>query len=236
MPTNQKLKEYSKKIGDEIKKFRENNIFENSGLSNLIEQIDNIGRSPDGSFELIIPRENPLIINKVDHEIITYIEISCKLKGKIADEGDILFSIYSFEVTLWSDKPDLCYRKNLDAEEIHSRIESGDLVKRIFLRYHFDMKSESSLTKEPLFHFHIGGDLVDDKCLMWHPKGLSEPRIPYPPMDPFLVIDLTLRNFCGKSAYHIFQRSQWKTNIQICHTLFQKRFELSLRPLFSYYD
>jgi hypothetical protein len=234
MPVNQNLKEYSKKIGDEIKKFNEINIFERSGLSNLIEQINNIGRSSDGSFELIIPREKPLVINKVDHEIISGIEISCNLKGKIADEGDIVFSEYSFEVTLWSDKPDQCYRKKLDAEEIGSRIQNGELVKRIFLRYHFDMKNESTLKMEPLFHFHIGGDLVDEESLMWHPKGLSEPRIPYPPMDPFLVIDLTLRNFCGKSAYHIFQRSQWTTNVDICHGLFQKRFnQLLLQQSFA---
>ena len=113
MPVNQNLKEYSKKIGDVIKKFNQINIFERPGLSNLIDQINNIGRSNLMEvFQLsIFLRENPLIINNVDHNIISNIEISCKLKGKITDGGDIDFSEYSFEVTLWSNKPEVLLQK-----------------------------------------------------------------------------------------------------------------------------
>jgi hypothetical protein len=226
MPKNKNLEEYSKKIGNELLTIiTRSTIFEKGALSNLKEQIDSIGRSSDGSFELNIPRNKPLKILKVDHEIISEIEISCIIKGKITELGDLNFSQYSMEITFWSDNPDFCYRKQLDAESIGMRIRDGESVKRIILRYHFDMKKEPTEIKEPLFHFHLGGEMVDDCCLMWHPSNLCEPRIPYPPMDPFLIIDLTLRNFCVRSMYDIYENPRWKENIQICYNLFQKKFD-----------
>lgn len=223
---NKNLQEYSKKIGDElITIITRSEIFEKGALSNLKEQIDNIGRSSDGSFELEIPRHRPLRILKVDHQIISEIEITCIIKGRITDNGELDFSQYSMEVSLWSDKPEYCYRKPLDAENIGLRIQNGEPIKRIILRYHFDMKNKSSTIKEPLFHFHLGGEIVGEECLMWHPNNLCEPRIPYPPMDPFLVIDLTLRNFCVRSMYEIYENPRWQSKIEICHKLFQKRFD-----------
>jgi len=229
MPVNELLINYSKKTGAQLKEMNKYCIFENGGLSKLIEQVDLIKRSKDGKIELIIPRDKPLIIQNPDHEIITNIDITCKIEGKITENNDIDFSKYSMEVNLWSNNPDFCYRKELDSDHIGEKVnlgvESGENFKRILLRFHFDMRDEKTKIAEPLFHFHIGGENVDNNCYMWMPKELSEPRIPYPPMDPLMLIDLVLRNFCFRSSQPIIDRPTWTDQIGKCHDLFQKNYD-----------
>ena len=228
MVVNSGLKDYSDKVAAELRQISRINVFEPNGLSRLITQIDFIKRDKKGICKLFIPRETPLRILNPDHSIISAIDISCSIKGMITRENIVEFEEYSIEVNFWSNNPEYCYRKGLDSEEIgemvKSGLESGKKFKRIVLRFHFDMKDEKSNSPEPLFHFHVGGGSIDRSCYMWMPDKLREPRIPYPPMDPFLVIDLILRNFCLRSSHEVIETPRWKEGVQRCHDIFQRRY------------
>jgi hypothetical protein len=229
MATNRCLQEYSKKVVAQLKEINKTNIFEQGGLSKLISQVGDMKRDQKGIYNLVIPRDNPLRIINPDHSVISNIDISCDIKGTINVKDVIEFEKYSVEVNLWSDKPDYCYREDLDSESIgqmvRSCLASGENFKRIFLRFHFDMKDKESKFPEPLFHFHVGGESVDKSCYMWMPNDLSEPRIPYPPMDPLLIIDLILRNFCLRSSYKVIETPTWKSEIKRCHDIFQRCYD-----------
>jgi len=229
MVVNSGLKEYSDKVAAQLKQISMTNIFEPAGLSMLITQVTSIQRDRSGICKLFIPRETPLRILNPDHSIISAIEISCSIKGMLTSENIVEFEEYSIEVNFWSNKPEYCYREGLDSEKIGEMVkfglESGEKFKRIVLRFHFDMKDKRSNSPEPLFHFHVGGESIDRSCYMWMPDKLREPRIPYPPMDPFLVIDLILRNFCLRSSHKVIETPTWKEEIQRCHDIFQRCYD-----------
>lgn len=95
------------------------------------------------------------------------------------------------------------------AEEISSRHTFYHILERI----HWDIGTGDEQDKnKPVSHVKIGGELgspaFDTDCEQWHycPNHLDKPRIPHPPMDPILVLNMIIEQYDSPES---FNQHQW---------------------------
>jgi hypothetical protein len=101
------------------------------------------------------------------------------------------------------------------------------MPRRVLYRVRFDRALPGA--DEPAFHLQIGGLVHDEtKELDWHPTGISLPRIPMPPMDLVLAVEIIVANFFPEFYSRKRQEGQWRGLIkraeefvshhyQVCH-------------------
>lgn len=137
------------------------------------------------------------------------VDIFCKIYWSDSDlpiQQDI-------KLRVWSKHSALTYRPELDAAALEEKIRASK-TGRVMARVHFDKVDHSQGKGQqyhPHYHFQIGGKPEDDE-LCWHSR-LDVPRIPYFPMELFLVCQMVAANFFPEFYVEVRKKAEWKQEL-----------------------
>jgi len=189
-------------------------------LLRCISVIPNLKRTrlQKNDFQMSVSQEDPIKLILKEHHVLSSIEISMDIKGKIEIEKPVVYEEYNILVRLLSDKKNISYREKLDSIQVGDKFKEEGCT-RIIAQYHFDIKEPDA--NEPFFHLHFGGKhTLDEMC--WYPSNIEEPRFPYPPMDIMLLMEFILQNYYPKESNGLRQTPEWKVIIKKSQNIFQK--------------
>lgn len=87
--------------------------------------------------------------------------------------------------------------------------ESSDL--QVLERIHWDIDTGSGDETKPICHLQVGGNLspsafTPDEDYHYCTNGLDKPRIPHPPMDPILILNLLIDQYHSLES---FEQTRW---------------------------
>ncbi|WOF15979.1 hypothetical protein F1737_04315 [Methanoplanus sp. FWC-SCC4] len=213
------IKEYCKHSKKHLTFAKNKNIIPVPLFDKLMNCIGSIERNKDGLFETIIDESDPIKIPLKNHTALSVIEISCNIKGKIKNQKLVSYDRYNILIKLYSDKTNVCYRKDLDSDKIKDKLPHVN-SKRLITQFHFDMRKKGTHTPEPFFHLHFGGKSNPDD-MGWFPVAIKEPRFPFPPMDILILFEFILFNYFPNESYEYRERPEWKQIIKRSQNLFQ---------------
>ena len=183
-------------------------------VRNLSDFAQSVRRRGAIKWEFSIPRERPLTFKENEERL------QVDLAGKIKGEGDHVEEVSTL-MRVWSLDRTMCYRVDIDSEEIEKRFhETG---KRVIVRYHFDCRAPNVTKPEPRYHLQVGGNaLNDENC--WFPKSLEIPRFHFPPTDIVLLCEVVLINFFHKKSANLRKRPEWVSLVRKSQEAFQERY------------
>ncbi len=109
---------------------------------------------------------------------------------------------------VWSLEPRVTYREHLDSEGVRKALAERPAGpnRRVMLRYHFDLAATNQ--QGPHYHLQAGGKPRKDE-LCWLHEGISVPRIPFPPLDLVLAVELVAANFLDEHDRDVLRDPHW---------------------------
>jgi hypothetical protein len=231
MSSNKLREEYIEKVRHYYN-ILSNELFIDSSSVDSFKDIIRIFRQTDRPEVWIFktnPRK-PLTIKTTSHQVITEIEISFDIEAIVNEvrrnEFKTRFNKYNIQIKMWSNKAPFCFRQEYDSEQMKEKIRENN-NRRVMLRFHFDKRTKDT-DPELFYHFHVGGDQEIDE-FFWIPQQVDIPRIPHPPMDPLLILEMILQNFykkdrSTKKIYDILMDPDWRTAVCKSQRIFQMRY------------
>ena len=172
-----------------------------------------IGRGKKWSFS--IPIETPLTFKENNSKL--KIDVSCYIEGI---DGNI--QKLNINLRIWSCDKEISYREEIDSLKLKKQLENLDW-KRVILRFHFDLKDINGDSLEPLFHFHVGGNQLEEENF-WMSEKILVPRFPHPPLDIILLYEFILLNFFPEEYRKIKQDPEWISLVRKSQEIFQRAY------------
>ena len=199
-----------------------------SALRTKVELAVRADRGTQGGWGYMIGSEKPLRFIAADVKGYKLRpDIFCDLHWDRVDQPP---SRRNLVIRIWSNQQGVMWREGLDAAELNEHLDAAQ--GRVMVRFHFDQHDSSTqgavhLT-HPTHHMQVGGVAGDDE-LCWLHKGITVPRLPYPPLDLILACELVAFNFfpdqygrikvhdIWKSAINTSQQSLLRPYYEACH-------------------
>jgi len=182
----------------------------------LLERVRMLRAQRKGSscWQVSIPRESPFTFRENSDRL------QADVTGIIEGEGDGVKEVRTL-LRVWSLDAALCYRANIDAEQVRSKFD--EMRRRVMVRFHFDCREKCFTRPEPIYHLQVGGvALENENC--WFPKQLEIPRFHFPPMDIILLCELVLVNLFPKNSRNLREKPEWKKLVMKSQNAFQRSY------------
>jgi hypothetical protein len=148
----------------------------------------------------IIPIEN-------DDRYFSKDEASLLLSGVLTVDNST-FQKYTFVTSI------ILKSQNTDKTTIQIPIEEYCENKHIYKdrlvrRFHFDLTTDKREASKPLSHFQFGGKECSSQYSYALNPRIGIPRIPYPPIDFIVLLDMMLRQFKTKIGRNFYDSKDW---------------------------
>lgn len=170
-------------------------------------------------WEFLIEPGRPIELKKSDY-LDLYVKLYCDIKG---DENSL--TEHNVVMQVWTSYKKLYFREKLDHPDLEEKILL-DGKKRMMMLYHFDRRDKKCIKSEPLYHLHVGG-IHKNEGNCWLHQKLDVPRIPSPPFDVVLLIEIIFVDLFPKIFESLRYKKGWRDIIQRSQDLFLKDYHVT---------
>lgn len=202
-------------------------VIEREAKQMLISTASKVRNSQKGNviWNLNIKSETPLAFRESTAYSGLKPEIYCNIVADSTNEWN--FEKCDIVIRIWSVCEKINYREKLDSQFIRDNIQENN-NQRVIFRCHFD---KARVTGEPLFHLQYGGTqkgkLINGSKLIkeyyWHPN-IPVPRIPFPPIDLVLAVEIILENFFPRKFNELQSDYKWINMIKQSERMFLENY------------